>query len=119
MRFNFSMILLKGDVLCPCLQPPGLREERVTRRKAVNSVIHILFSPEVHIVLMTSSGGCPLVFLEGQYVGWGPAGDDTLRCSARALLLSIKLNQTSLSSVSILLSLADLSKLFPEKLSRL
>lgn len=89
------------------------------QEEAVKSVLHILFSPEVHMVLMTSSGGCPLVFLEGQYVGWGPAGVDTLRCSARALLLSIKLNQKSLSSVSVLLFLADLSKLFLEKLSRL
>ena len=33
MRFNLSMILLKGDVLCPCLQPAGLGEERVKQEE--------------------------------------------------------------------------------------
>ena len=56
----------------------------------MKSVLVILFSPEVHVVLMTSSGGCPLFFLGGRYRGWGPAGADTLRCSARVLLLAIE-----------------------------
>ena len=72
MRFNLSTSLLKGDLSTSAASRAG---RRVTRRKAVKSILRILFSPEVHTVLMTSSGGCPLVFLEGQYVGWGSAGD--------------------------------------------
>lgn len=80
MRFNkLFVILLKWDVPCGRLQAPG---------PGSDDTIQWL----------------PLVFLEGQYVTWGPAGGDTLRCSAICLLLHVTLNQKSLSSVSVMLS---------------
>lgn len=80
MRFNkLFVILLKWDVPCGRLQASGLGSDDIIQWLS-------------------------LVFLEGQYVAWGPAGGGALRCSAICLLLHVTLNQKSLSSVSVMLS---------------
>lgn len=80
MRFNkLFVILLKWDVPCGRLQASGPGSDDIIQWLS-------------------------LVFLEGQYVAWGPAGGGALRCSAICLLLHVTLNQKSLSSVSVMLS---------------